>query len=126
MFAVAQRRWLYVYDNQGLELNCLKSFPGVLRLQFLPYHFLLATAVGDAFGDTGGHSGGGLDGDFVPPQNESGFLQYLDISVGKEVAAHCTRGGRLAVMAQNPATAIVHLGHSNGGRPPPSLTPPTL
>lgn len=59
------------------------------------------------------------------PQNESGFLQYLDISVGKEVAALCTRGGRLAVMAQNPATAIVHLGHSNGGRPP-SFNPPNL
>ncbi|NWS64652.1 WDR46 protein, partial [Chunga burmeisteri] len=90
LLAVAQRRWLHVYDNQGLELNCLKSFPGVLCLQFLPYHFLLATA------------------------NEKGFLQYLDISVGKEVAALCTRGGRLAVMAQNPANAIIHLGHSNG------------
>ncbi|XP_010209480.1 PREDICTED: WD repeat-containing protein 46, partial [Tinamus guttatus] len=90
MFAVAQKRWLHVYDNQGLELNCLQRFPGILRMTFLPYHFLLATA------------------------SASGFLQYLDVAVGKEVAAPCTRGGRLGVLAQNPATAVVHLGHGNG------------
>ncbi|XP_071657077.1 WD repeat-containing protein 46 [Patagioenas fasciata] len=90
LLAVAQRRWLHVYDNQGLELQCLKRFPGVLRLQFLPFHLLLATA------------------------SAAGFLQYLDVAVGQEVAAIATRGGRLAVMAQNPANAVVHLGHGNG------------
>lgn len=36
------------------------------------------------------------------------------MSVGKEVVAICTKGGRLDVMCQNPHNAIIHLGHSNG------------
>ena len=45
----------------------------------------------------------------------SGYLQYLDISLGKEIFCnHVGEPGSLNVMKSNPTNGIIHLGHSNG------------
>ena len=47
MLAVAQHKNLYIYDNKGTELHCLRNQrPHVNRLAFLRYHWLLTTGRG--------------------------------------------------------------------------------
>lgn len=89
-FAAAQKKYTYIYDSQGTEVHQLKSHIEVQRLEFLRYHFLLAT-VGNA-----------------------GYLKYQDTSTGTLVAEHRSGLGPCSTMAQNPLTAVIHLGHSNG------------
>jgi U3 small nucleolar RNA-associated protein 7 len=45
MFAVAQRKKLYIYDRQGIELHALDYHQEPKLLEYLPYHFLLVSAL---------------------------------------------------------------------------------
>ncbi|KAI7866091.1 WD40-repeat-containing domain protein [Spinellus fusiger] len=90
MLAVAQKKYVYIYDHTGLEVHRLKNHIEVNKLEFLPYHFLLAS-VGNA-----------------------GYLKYQDTSTGQLVAELRTRLGPCKTMTQNPWNAVLHLGHSNG------------
>lgn len=89
-FATAQKKHVFIYDSSGVEVHRLKDHIDVNRLEFLRYHFLLAT-VGSA-----------------------GWLKYQDTSTGQLVTQHRTKLGACSTMAQNPLTAVIHLGHSNG------------
>ncbi|KWU42719.1 BING4CT-domain-containing protein [Rhodotorula sp. JG-1b] len=89
-YAVAQKKYVYIYDKQGLEVHQLRSHIEVNRMEFLPYHFLLATI------------------------GNPGFLKYQDTSTGQLVAEHRTKLGSCDTMAQNAHNAFIHLGHQNG------------
>ncbi|KAJ1568184.1 Small subunit (SSU) processome component, partial [Cladochytrium tenue] len=90
LFAVAQDRCTYIYDQDGTEVHCLRDSPEPARLDFLPFHFLLVTA--------------GLPG----------YLRYQDVSTGTVIADFKTRAGECTAMAQNPSNAIIHTGHAAG------------
>ncbi|KAG8627297.1 hypothetical protein KVT40_004780 [Elsinoe batatas] len=89
-FAVAQKRSVYIYDSQGVELHNLTEHIDPLYMQFLPYHFLLAT-VGNA-----------------------GWIKWHDTSIGKLVAQTGTKQGTPTSMTLNPWNAVSHVGHQNG------------
>ncbi len=45
MFAVAQRKKLFIYDRQGIEIHNLDYHPHPKYLEYLPYHFLLVSGL---------------------------------------------------------------------------------
>ncbi|EMD36248.1 hypothetical protein CERSUDRAFT_155896 [Gelatoporia subvermispora B] len=89
-FAVAQQKYVFIYDRDGVELHKLKSHIEPTRMEFLPFHWLLAT-VGNA-----------------------GYLKYQDTSTGQLVVEHRTKLGACNTMTQNIHNAVIHLGHQNG------------
>ncbi|KAM3075344.1 putative U3 small nucleolar RNA-associated protein 7 [Clarireedia jacksonii] len=90
LFAVSQKKYVYIYDRAGVELHCLKKHIEVTNMEFLPYHYLLAT-VGNA-----------------------GHLKYQDVSTGQMVMEMPTKLGSPTSLTQNPRNAILHMGHQNG------------
>lgn len=68
----------------------MKKHVEVNQLEFLPYHFLLATV------------------------GNPGVVRYHDTSIGRLVAEHKTKLGPCHLMRQNPHNAVLHCGHANG------------
>ena len=89
-YAVAQKKYTYIYDYRGTEVHKLKKHIGAVALEYLPFHFLLASGA------------------------ENGLLRYQDVSTGSMVAEIRTKLGTPQSMALNPYNAVVHLGHNNG------------
>ncbi|KAI1461156.1 BING4CT-domain-containing protein [Annulohypoxylon moriforme] len=89
-FAVSQKKHVYIYDRQGVEVHCLRKHQEVTHMEFLPYHFLLATL------------------------GMSGFLKYQDVSTGQLVTEIPTKLGAPVSLTQNPYNAVLHTGHQNG------------
>ena len=42
-YQVCQKRYLYIYDNNGIEIHRLKSHLEPFKTEYLPYHYLLST-----------------------------------------------------------------------------------
>ena len=89
-FALAQKKSVYIYARDGVEIHNLKSHIEATHLEFLPYHFLLASV------------------------STAGILRYTDTSTGQSLTSIPTHLGQPTALCQNPYNAILHLGHQKG------------
>lgn len=90
LFAVAQRKCVFVYDSTGLEVHRLRSHGEPHALAYLPFHFLLASV------------------------GRTGHLTYQDMSTGQLIASHRTKLGSCDVLRRNPDNSVLLLGHASG------------
>jgi U3 small nucleolar RNA-associated protein 7 len=79
-----------LYDQNGVELHCLRKHERPYKLDFLPYHYLLTTV------------------------GESGWIKWHDISTGTFVTGSSSGHGPCKVLRHNPHNAVSALGHLNG------------
>lgn len=104
---MAQKKYVYIYDRAGVEIHCLKKHIEVTNMEFLPYHYLLATVVCVIL-----HNLRILI--LIPFEGNAGYLKYQDVSTGQMVIELPTKLGSPTSLTQNPHNAILHVGHQNG------------
>ena len=90
LFAVAQAKYTYIYDHKGVEIHCMKRHERPVKLDYLPYHFLLTSA------------------------SSNSWIKWHDISIGEYVAGYATGFGPIRALKHNPVNAVSHVGHVNG------------
>lgn len=90
MIAVAQKKYVHIYDNNGVEVYCLRDLGLTFQLEYMAPYWLLASI------------------------GEFGELSWQDISSGEVVARHKTHKGPCKVMRHNRDNGVIHLGHNNG------------
>ena len=89
-FAVAQKKCVYIYSGDGVELHQLKNHSEATHLEYLPYHFLLTSV------------------------STAGIIRYTDVSTGQSLPQLYTKLGPATAFTQNPHNAILHVGHQKG------------
>lgn len=89
MFVTAQKDYVHMYDKSGMELNVFKNMYRVTHLEFLRYHFLLASISSEA------------------------YLNWTDVTVGNEVANFHSKLPIIS-LAQNKKNSLLYCTHPNG------------
>ncbi|KAL6578169.1 hypothetical protein OROMI_010497 [Orobanche minor] len=82
--------YVYMYNQHGTEMHCLKEHGAATKLQFLHKHFLLTSI------------------------NKLGHLHFQDITTGEMIGNFRTGFGRSDTMQVNPFNNITTVGHSGG------------
>ncbi|ORD97182.1 WDR46 [Hepatospora eriocheir] len=83
--AISQKKNLFIYNNSGVEVHCVREIKESNKLEFLPYHFLLACV------------------------NKKG-ITYLDTSIGKIVSKIDCRNEEIV----GSMDGVIYLGHNDG------------
>jgi U3 small nucleolar RNA-associated protein 7 len=89
-FALAQSKYVHIYDKQGIELHILRNHQKPSHVEYLPYHWLLVSS------------------------GSQGFLRWTDVSIGELVAERNAHSGPVTAMRQNAWNAIMLAGHAQG------------
>ncbi len=103
---MAQKKYVFIYDRDGVEIHRLKSHIEPTRLEFLPYHWLLVSIV-SIYSFI-------RDNPADANQGNPGYLKYQDTSTGQLLIEHRTKLGACNAMTQNFHNAVIYLGHQNG------------